>query len=88
MLVNEIQLWIERPDVVHTPPPHFYSLQDWIDTGGSVVCARMTVCALHLCVQLLCDRFPEPEPSPCLLAGEMASCGERWGSFTVRPAEC
>lgn len=88
-LVNEMQLWIERPHVLH-PPTHFYPLQDWIDTGGGVVCACTTVCAPHLCVQLLCDRFPEPEPkpSPCPLAGEMASCGERWGSFTARPAEC
>lgn len=59
-----------------------------MDTGGSVVRACTIVCALNLCVQLLCDRFPEPEASLRQLAGEMAGCGERWGSFTVRLAEC
>lgn len=85
-----MHLWIERPHVVHPRPPKSLSLPDWIDTGGRVVraCTHTSVCALHMCVQLLCDRFPEPEPSPCPLAGEMAGCGERWGSFTVRPTEC
>lgn len=63
--VNEMQLWIEWPHTPLPPPPD--SLLDWADTGGGVY-----VCA-YLCVQLLCDCFPEPEPS--LAQREMADCG-------------
>lgn len=43
-------------------------VSDWADTGGGV-CVRRG----YLCVQLLCDRFPEPEPS--LALREMVDCG-------------
>jgi len=50
-------------------PPH--SLKDWAGTGGGVhVCPFLCV---HLCVQLLCDRFPWTRTFPA--QREIVDCG-------------
>lgn len=60
--------------MLSTPPlTHFYSLQDWIDTGGSVVCACTTVCTPHLCVSnSFVTAFLNPNPP------RARSTGKRW----------